>query len=272
MQSKGWVKLWREQFSHEVSERKPWCDGYAWSYLYSQANYKPGVVNFRNQYIPVERGQFITSVLKLSKIFGWSRKTNELVPNFPPKSGYDDWKSGTNWDQKGTRKGYNRRDNRFTMITICNYEKFQSTENENETTDVTTDVTTEAQQKHTIKEVKEVKNIGRSKKQTDPRVKEFFNYWGEIFLKETGQPYVFSLWEGGRLIKDLLKVHPLEVLKDNARISSGMNNVSGGAHHRDLLSGDKQAYRFEGNEPFGASKKRYKPDKSGNTRQLRVSR
>ena len=27
--NKGWVKLWREQFGHEISDRKPWCDGYA---------------------------------------------------------------------------------------------------------------------------------------------------------------------------------------------------------------------------------------------------
>src|SRR4030042_1019136 len=44
--SKGWVKLWREQFTHLISERRPWCDGYAWVYLYSQANHKPGVVNY----------------------------------------------------------------------------------------------------------------------------------------------------------------------------------------------------------------------------------
>ena len=201
MQSKGWVKLWREQFGHEVSERKPWCDGYAWSYLYSQANYKPGVANFRNQYIPVERGQFITSVLKLSKVFGWTRKRTKAFLISLQNQEMIDWKSGTNWDQKGTLKGYNRRDNRFSIISICNYEKFQSTENEDDTTDVTTDVTTEAQQKHTIKEVKEVKNIGRSKKQTDPKVKEFFDYWGKIFLKETGQPYVFSFGKEGELVK-----------------------------------------------------------------------
>jgi hypothetical protein len=40
------------------------------------------------------------------------------------------------------------------MITICNYGKFQSTEDENEATDVTTDVTTDGQQVDTIKEVK----------------------------------------------------------------------------------------------------------------------
>jgi hypothetical protein len=198
MQSKGWVKLWREQFTHEVSDRKPWCDGYAWSYLYSQANYKPGVMNFRNQYISIERGQFITSEFKLHEVFGWSRRrTNSFL---------------TSLEVRGMCTI--RRTSRFTMITICNYEKFQSTEDENETTDVTTDVTTDGQQMDTIKEVKEVKNTGRVKKEHDPRVKPFLKFWGETFLQATGSPYVFTFGKDGKLTKDLLHVHALEALHE----------------------------------------------------------
>lgn len=202
MQSKGWVKLWREQFGHEISERKPWCDGYAWSYLYSQANYKPGIMNFRNQYIPIERGQFITSKLKLQGIFGWSqRRTNSFL---------------TSLEVRGMCTI--RVTKRFIMITICNYEKYQSMEDENEQTDVRSDVRTGDEQVMTIKEYKELKNIGRSKKQTDPKVKEFLTYWEEIFKKEIGQPYVFSYGKEGKLLKDLLKVHPLENLQKMTRV------------------------------------------------------
>ena len=201
MQSKGWVKLWREQFTHEVSERKPWCDGYAWSYLYSQANYKPGVTNFRNQYIPVERGQFITSLRKLRETFGWSReRTLAFIYSLATR-------------QMCTY----RTTNRFLTITICNYEKYQGEQDENTTTDTTTGTTTDQPQPDTIKEVKEVKkNIGRSskKKETDPRVKEFLNYWGEAFQKETGQPYIFTFGKDGKLIKNLLSVHDLSTLQD----------------------------------------------------------
>lgn len=202
MQSKGWVKLWREQFTHEVSERKPWCDGYAWSYLYSQANYKPGVTNFRNQYIPVERGQFITSKLKLEKIFGWSeRRINSFLTSLE------------------TREMCTIRvTKRFIMITICNYEKYQSNQDENEGTDVGTDVGTDKEQVRTIKEFKELKNTGRPQKQTDPKVKEFFSYWGETFQRETGYPYVFAFGKDGKLIKNLLNVHDLSTLQDSVRV------------------------------------------------------
>jgi len=139
--NKGWVKLWREQFSHEISDRKPWCDGYAWSYIYARANYKAGIVNFRNQYIPVERGQFITSEFKLHELFGWSRRrTNSFL---------------TSLEVRGMCTI--RRNKRFIVITICNYEKYQSKEDENETTDETTDVTTDGQQMDTNKKEKKEK-------------------------------------------------------------------------------------------------------------------
>ena len=134
----GWVKLWREQFTHEISERRPWCDGYAWSYLYSRANFRPTIVNFRNQYIPVERGQFVTSELKLSKIFGWSRRRTNSFLTALERGGMCD----------------NKRTQRFIIIGICNYDKFQSTENENGTIDVTADVTTGGQQTHIDKNEK----------------------------------------------------------------------------------------------------------------------
>ncbi len=137
----GWVKLWRDQFHHEISERKPWCDGYAWTYIYSRANYKHGIVNFRNQYIQVDRGQFIISALKLSELFGWSRRrVNSFL---------------TSLEVRGMC--YISRSNRFIIITICNYDKYQSTEIEIDTTDVAPDVTTDAQQVHTNKKLKKEK-------------------------------------------------------------------------------------------------------------------
>ena len=204
MQTKGWVKLWREQFQHWLSDRKPWCDGYAWSYLYSQANYKNGIANFRNQYIPVERGQLLTSKLKLRRIFSWSqRRTNSFL-------------TALETQEMITIK----RTNRFIIITILNYEKYQSKEDVNESTDVLTDVLTGDQQMinrstQSKKDKKDKNNIGRSqKKENDPRVKDFLNHWGETFQKETGQDYVFTFGKDGKLIKNLLSVHDLSTLQD----------------------------------------------------------
>jgi len=68
------------------------------------------------------------------------------------------------------------------------------------------------------KETIQKKSNGRaSKKDVDPRIKDFFNYWGETFLQETGQPYTFSYGKEGRLVKDLLKVHSLETIQEVTR-------------------------------------------------------
>ena len=147
MQTKGWVKLWRDQFQHWVSERKPWCDGYAWSYLYARANYKAGIVNFRNQYVPVERGQFLTSMLKLSKTFGWTwRRTRSFLENLQNEE-----MLLFGFSVKSHITQHNTQHNRFLVITILNYERYQSSPDEDSTTDVTTDRGTAAQQAHTNK-------------------------------------------------------------------------------------------------------------------------
>lgn len=125
--NKGWVKFWREQFGSWISKRKPWCDGYAWTYIYSQANFKDGVVNFRNQYIPVKRGQFLTSERGLGMVFGWARKRTKSFL----------------FALETDEMCYIRRGHRFTLITIRNYVKYQSTPDDKETTEVTTEGTTE---------------------------------------------------------------------------------------------------------------------------------
>jgi len=70
---------------------------------------------------------------------------------------------------------------------------------------------------HKRKTTKEKTLVGHRKKETDPRVKEFLKYWGEIFQQETGSPYTASFGKDGQLIKDLLKIHPLETLKQLTR-------------------------------------------------------
>jgi len=165
----GWVRLWRDQFNHEISERRPWCDGYAWSFLYSRANYKPGIVNFRNQYIEVKRGQFITSALKLSGIFGWSRRR---VDSFLKSL-----------EQR--KMCHIRRSNRFIVVTICNYEKHQSTELEIDTAAVTPNVTTDAQQVHTNK---------KEKKEKNKYTPSFLTFWA-AFPRKVGKDSACKAWQ-----------------------------------------------------------------------------
>ena len=65
----------------------------------------------------------------------------------------------------------------------------------------------------TTKETNKRNYNGRSK-ESDPKVKDFLNFWGETFSREIGQPYTFSFGKEGTLIKQLLAVHPLQSLQD----------------------------------------------------------
>ncbi|MBA7573623.1 hypothetical protein ES695_12910 [Candidatus Atribacteria bacterium 1244-E10-H5-B2] len=116
MKNKGWTKFHREQFSHWVSEKKPWCDGYAWTYLYNMANHKPGKANFRNEYIPIDRGQFVTSKIKLETTFSWTRRR------------LDNFLKALENDEMITY----RITNRYTVITIINYEIYQGDGKQND--------------------------------------------------------------------------------------------------------------------------------------------
>lgn len=98
-----------------------------------------------------------------------------------------------------------------SIITICNYEPYQSTKRV-EPSPTSSPIRHPSVTNNNDKNEKKLNNGVSDKKTSDPR--EFLNYWGETFQKETGQPYVFSYGKEGQLIKDLLKVHPLQTLQD----------------------------------------------------------
>lgn len=174
MKNKGWVRLWRDQFNSWISE-KPFCDGYAWSYLYSQANHKKGMVNFRNEYIPIERGEFLTSKLQLQKKFGW---TYRHVENFLKALEND----------KMVR---NRTTNRYILITIINYEKYQGKDDKNDEQNeeqIRNRLRTGLERGNTNKN--ELKNIKNGKKVTS-----IYNHWNKknIIIHKSIDPFISSI-------------------------------------------------------------------------------
>jgi hypothetical protein len=106
-------------------------------------------------------------------------------------------------------------DTHYSTVTILNYDAYQSPQEE----EVTPKVTGKGQASDTNKNYKNEKKLknGR-KKEPDPRIKEFFDFWGESFQREIGQPYVFSFGKEGSLTKELLKVHSLDTIKETTKI------------------------------------------------------
>jgi len=197
----GWVWLWRKSIDSQVFQNEGLWK--VWTWCLMKANHK-------DAWVPVRTGRGTTEVLVKRGQFIFGRKT-----------------AGKELKMKGTTVQYRMQklenmrnlvtqpNTHYSIITICNYEPYQSTKR----TEPTPNPSTIRQPSVTNNNDKNIKNkIGRSKKQIDPRVKEFENYWSEIFQKEIDKPYLFNFGKDGKLIKNLLQVYPLETLQEMTRI------------------------------------------------------
>lgn len=119
----GWIKLHRKiQYSAIWQDDEPFDRRSAWIDLLMMANHSERKILFDGKIVTVERGQFLTSILKLSQRWKWDRKKVSKFLNL------------LETDEMVTTK----RTTHGTTITIVNYEKFQF----QGTTDGTTDGTT----------------------------------------------------------------------------------------------------------------------------------
>lgn len=129
MKNSGWISLHRKIINNWVWSNKPFAYGQAWIHLLLSANHEDKEIIFENKVITVRRGSFITSILKLSDVFGWDRrKTSRFLKTLEQQKMVT-----TNRTTHGT------------TITIVNYELFQSLCTTNGATDSTTHGTTGVQ-------------------------------------------------------------------------------------------------------------------------------
>lgn len=122
---KGWIKL-----SRQIQEHWIWNDPEklkAWIDLILMANHEAKKAQMRDGLVTIKRGQFVTSIDKLAKRWGWSKNR---VYRFL---------SLLETDHMVERKANAYR----TTITIVNYGKFQDRQNGNGTTDGSSDGTTD---------------------------------------------------------------------------------------------------------------------------------
>jgi hypothetical protein len=111
----------------------------------------------------------------------------------------------------------NKRTQRFIIIGICNYDKFQSTENENGTIDVTADVTTGGQQTHIDKKEKNKRTNTMSESDLSDFEKFYSAYpkreakkkaldaWVKLHPDKDLQQIILSAIEKQKIHKDGLK-------------------------------------------------------------------
>ena len=113
---KGYVSIHREINTHWVWNDKPFSKGQAWIDLILLANHSPGKILMGNTLVNVERGQVITSEVKLMTRWGWSKSKVRAFLLLLENDKMIDKKT----------------DSKKTDLTICNYCDWQDTQTKKE--------------------------------------------------------------------------------------------------------------------------------------------
>jgi len=108
----GWIKLHRQILDHWtwLDKKNIWRRS-AWIYFIIRANHKQTIIPIGNQLMTIAKGAFITSIDNLAFEFGVSSFKIKTFIKMLQK------------DEMITVKTTNK----FTYITICNYETYQET-------------------------------------------------------------------------------------------------------------------------------------------------
>lgn len=129
--AKGWISIHRCIWENWTWKDKPFSKGQAWIDILLMVNYEKDKVYFRDSIYDVERGQKITSELKLADRWGWSRNKVRRFLN----------------DLETEQMLIVKRDKRKTTIEVVNYSKYQDTNTREDTRESTTESATESQEK-----------------------------------------------------------------------------------------------------------------------------
>ncbi len=139
----GWIKLHRKIRENEIWEKEPFDKRSAWIDLLLRATHKEEKFLIGNTVIKLKSGEVFTSEKKLAKNWKWSR---HKVRNF--------FILLEQIGQIGTPK----RTSRYTLLTIVNWEQYQS-DNSKKDTKKDIDGTSKGHPRDTYKNVKNGKNV-----------------------------------------------------------------------------------------------------------------
>jgi len=188
MNYSGWVRFYRKQMGHWVSEDRPYCKGYAWTYLYSMANWESGI--WAKQNIKIERGQLISSISRLAKDWGWSRGKVRRFLSELETDGMIDIKRTQNGQENG-HKTDTKRTGKYIAITIANYGIYQSVESKTDTKRTLNDTLNGQENGHNIRSKEYNTTTVRSKKIASHKKKKVnFN-----FVRNNKDEVVDGYWE-----------------------------------------------------------------------------
>lgn len=143
-EDKGWIKLYRNSFGNQLYFLEPFTKWQAWCDLLLLANHKNGIITKRGIVVKVPRGSIGHGTESLSERWKWSRGKVERFMCF--------------LENDSVKQIVRQKTRITTLISIVNYETYQT----NDTTKIKTNDTTDGQQTDTNKNVKEGKEYSNT--------------------------------------------------------------------------------------------------------------
>ena len=168
---RGYIKIYRKIRDNAMWNIKPFSKIQAFIDILMDANHVDKTVVFRDQEIQCQRGQYITSILKLSEKWGWSRSKA---------------KSYLNMIQQKDIIRYNIYNKRYIIITIWNYDIYNPIKIEKEQQIVQQKDNRPYNRKTTERQQKDITNNYNNEKELNTTRKKF---------DKDSYPYILSKYQ-----------------------------------------------------------------------------
>lgn len=144
--------------------------------------------------VHLTRGQFLFGRHSAAKELGW-----------PPSTIRNRLTLLGNMENVDIQKGQH-----YSIVSIRNWNIYQTSKKDSEQAKRTT----KGQPKDTNKNNKNEVSKDTCRKKTDPDVKTFILEWTEIWSQKFGKPYTPNWGKEGKLVKEMLKIHSLQELRE----------------------------------------------------------
>ena len=202
----GWIKLYRKSLENFTFSDPDYLA--VWIRLLLKANFEEHSIIFNNQKMLIKSGQLITSRLKIAIESQVQESKVERI-----------LKCLENEQQIEQQKF-----NKFRLITIINWNKYQNNEQQIEQ-QMNNKRTTSEQPVNTYKNNKKEKKVKNDKKtnnrvsndtllERNPNIKIFIDYFYNKFLETTGRKYMVQGGKDGKTVQRLLGTYIIDELKD----------------------------------------------------------
>ncbi|MCR0933718.1 DnaD domain-containing protein [Staphylococcus aureus] len=239
----GWISIDRSIQNHWLfKEKRTFSKFEAWIYLLMEANHSKAKVPIGNQIVTVERGQRLTSILTLSDLFNWSR--------FKVKTFLDLLESDGMLEVKTTSK--------YTLITIVNYDFYQSEQGRNQHQNNISQTSTQHQNNTNNNDNKDnnEKNVNNEKKKATAF--DFFQDNGFGFITPYNLDDLNYYLDSFENDSDEIVTASLKIAKDRNKVTWGYAKSILNTWLNANLKSIEQVRAFE-KQQLESKKQNYKP-------------